>query len=169
MLDLRARGVLLGVCSKNNPDDALEVLDGHPEMLLRSTDFHADQANWDDKASNLLAIAAELNVGVDSIAFLDDNPAERSSRRPAAADGRGAPRRPTTRRRYAAAVRRSPLFERLSLSTEDRQRSEYYERERQRSEAMARRRRRWRTSSSRCAPASTSSRLPPTTSPASPS
>ncbi len=136
LLDLRARGVLLAVCSKNNHDDAVEVLDGHPEMLLRSKDFHAIKANWDDKASNLLAIAADLNVGIDSIAFLDDNPAERSfvarqlpmvSVLPVADDPAA----------YAPAVRRSPLFERLSLSTEDRQRSEYYERERERGEAMA--------------------------------
>jgi FkbH-like protein len=128
--------VLLAVCSKNNHDDAVEVLDGHPEMLLRSKDFHAIKANWDDKATNLMAIAAELNVGVDSIAFLDDNPAERSfvgrqlpmvTVLPVADDPAA----------YAPAVRRSPLFERLSLSEEDRQRSGYYERERQRSAALA--------------------------------
>ena len=55
----------------------MAVLRDHPEMLLRPEDFSAIRMNWDDKAANLEAIAAELNVGIESIAFLDDNPAER--------------------------------------------------------------------------------------------
>lgn len=131
LLDLRARGVLLAVCSKNNHDDAMEVLDRHPGMLLRSADFHVVRANWSDKATNLLEIAAELNIGIDAVAFVDDNPAERAlvarqlpavSVLPVGDDPRD----------LAPAVRRSPLFSRLVLSGEDRARGEYYQRERER-------------------------------------
>ena len=73
---LQRRGVLLAICSKNNPNDALAVLRDYPEMLLRPEDFAAVRMNWNDKA-NLRAIARELNVGLEAMALLDDNPAER--------------------------------------------------------------------------------------------
>src|SRR3981081_2940350 len=77
LLDLYRRGILLAVCSKNNPEDAMEALERHPEMLLRPQHFAAVRINWQDKAQNLREIAAELNIGIDTIAFLDDNPVER--------------------------------------------------------------------------------------------
>ncbi len=77
LLDLRQRGILLAICSKNNPSDAMEVLERHPEMLLRPEHFAAMRINWNDKASNLREIAEELNIGIDALAFLDDNPVER--------------------------------------------------------------------------------------------
>ena len=60
-------GAILAVCSKNNEADALEALDEHPEMLLRSKDFATLKINWTDKAQNLREIAAELNIGIDSL------------------------------------------------------------------------------------------------------
>jgi FkbH-like protein len=71
------RGILLAICSKNNWNDAMEVLENQPGMQLRPKDFAAIRINWVDKAQNLRDIAAELNVGIDSVAFLDDNPVER--------------------------------------------------------------------------------------------
>src|SRR5439155_845647 len=73
---LRRRGVLLAVCSKNDHATAVEPFERHPDMVLRMTDFAAFKANWQPKSENLRAIASELNLGVDSLVFLDDNPAE---------------------------------------------------------------------------------------------
>lgn len=71
-------GVLLAVISKNNEDDVWEAIDRHPDMELRKSDFVAWRINWKDKSSNLSEIAEELNIGTDSIVFIDDNPVERN-------------------------------------------------------------------------------------------
>ena len=80
---LLRRGVLLAINSKNNPDDALEVLQGHPAMVLRPSDFAAVRINWLDKPSNMVDIAKELNIGIDSMVFVDDEPTERAKMRQA--------------------------------------------------------------------------------------
>ena len=77
-LELRGRGVVLAVCSKNEEDAARSPFREHPDMLLREDDIAVFQANWTDKAANLRAIAEALNIGVDALVFLDDNPAERA-------------------------------------------------------------------------------------------
>jgi FkbH-like protein len=129
LLDIRGRGVLLAICSKNNHDEVMDVLQNHPEMLLRPSDFVAIRANWDDKATNIVSIADELNIGVDAIVFADDSPVECElvrRRLPEVTvlelDGE-----PST---FAARVRGSAWFERLSLSEDDRQRSAQYARRR---------------------------------------
>ena len=76
ILNLYHRGVILALCSKNNEDDVLEVLDKHPEMLLKKKHFATWQINWSDKASNIEQIAKDLNIGIDSLVFVDDNPFE---------------------------------------------------------------------------------------------
>jgi FkbH-like protein len=76
LLKLYHRGILLAINSKNNEDDALRILDEHPEMVLRRRHFAAVRINWQDKAANLRAIARELNIGLESLVFIDDNPAE---------------------------------------------------------------------------------------------
>jgi FkbH-like protein len=76
LLKLYHRGILLAINSKNNEADALEVIDKHPDMILRREHFASTQINWNDKASNLRAIAEDLNIGLDSIVMIDDNPAE---------------------------------------------------------------------------------------------
>jgi FkbH-like protein len=78
MLDLRRRGVLLTVCSKNNPDDAKLPFLQHPYSRLRLEDFSAFVVNWDDKAVNIRKISDQLALGSDSFVFLDDNPVERA-------------------------------------------------------------------------------------------
>ena len=75
---LAQRGVILAVCSKNDEANALSAFEKHPEMLLRRSDISCFVANWDDKATNLRRIARELNIGIDSLVFLDDNPFERN-------------------------------------------------------------------------------------------
>ena len=74
--DLQRRGVILAVCSKNDAENAKEGF-SHPDSVLKLEDFSAFKASWDPKPENIRAIATELNIGLDSIVFVDDNPAER--------------------------------------------------------------------------------------------
>ncbi|MCU1238594.1 MAG: FkbH like protein [Candidatus Solibacter sp.] len=133
LLDLTRRGILLAVCSKNNPADAMEAIEGHAGMILKPRDFAAMRINWEEKARNLREIAAELNIGLDSIAFLDDNPVERQHIREQAPEVIVIDL-PDDPMQYARAVRDSPWFERLTLSAEDRQRGELYAAQRERAE-----------------------------------
>jgi FkbH-like protein len=125
LLELKRRGVLLAVCSKNNPDDARLPFTEHPDTRLRLTDFAAFFANWTDKAENLRAIAAQLNVGLDSLVFLDDNPVERAWVRSQLPDVTvvelGA-----TPFGYVRDLDRGRYFQTVGLSDEDRGRSEMY-------------------------------------------
>lgn len=73
---LLERGVILAICSKNNAEDVNEVFSQRSDMVLQKDDFSASQVNWDYKHVNIQKIAAELNIGLDSIVFVDDNPAE---------------------------------------------------------------------------------------------
>ncbi len=134
MLDLSKRGILLAICSKNNPDDAMEALNNHPGMLLRPKHFAAMRINWGDKAQNLREIASELNIGIDSLAFLDDNPVERERVRTALPEVTVI-ELPDDPLDYAATLRECPVFERLTLSAEDQQRTAFYAEQRERSQA----------------------------------
>jgi FkbH-like protein len=75
--DLRQRGVILAICSKNDLENAKEGF-SHPDSILKLEDFSAFTANWNPKPENLREIAAELNIGLDSLVFVDDNAAERA-------------------------------------------------------------------------------------------
>ena len=134
LLDLSRKGILLAICSKNNLDDAMEALENHPGMLVRAKHFSAMRVNWTDKAQNLREIAQELNVGMDALAFLDDNPFEREQVRAALPEVTviDLPKNPLE---YASAVRNCAAFERLTLSAEDQQRSEMYAAQKQRAGA----------------------------------
>ncbi|MBQ2802386.1 MAG: HAD-IIIC family phosphatase [Lachnospiraceae bacterium] len=77
ILQMQRQGVLLGIVSKNNVEDAKEVLCNHPHMVLRPEDFCIQKINWKPKHENILEIAEELNLGLDSFVFFDDNPTER--------------------------------------------------------------------------------------------
>jgi len=74
---LKERGIILAVCSKNNENTAKEVFEKHPEMVLRLEDISVFIANWENKTDNIRKIQSILNIGFDSIVFIDDNPAER--------------------------------------------------------------------------------------------
>src|SRR5690606_5316648 len=76
MLQAREHGVLLALCSKNNPDDVWSVLTEHPDIDLRREHFVATKVNWQPKGANLTDLANELNLDPSSFVFLDDNPAE---------------------------------------------------------------------------------------------
>jgi FkbH-like protein len=77
ILEASKAGIILAVCSKNNEEDAIEVFEKHPFQMIKLNDISAYRINWRDKASNIEEIAQELNIGLDSIVFIDDNPAER--------------------------------------------------------------------------------------------
>ena len=77
LLQLARHGVILAICSKNNEADVLEAWEKNPAMVLKREHFSAIRINWKDKATNMRELAAELNIGLDSMVFLDDNPTER--------------------------------------------------------------------------------------------
>jgi FkbH-like protein len=76
VLALNMQGILIGICSKNNPADVEKVINSHPDMLLRSKYITINKSNWLDKVTNLKEIVRELNVGLDSLVFIDDSPFE---------------------------------------------------------------------------------------------
>ena len=77
LLLLKKRGLLLAVCSKNDEANALEPFMKLPDMVLKREDFVSFKANWDPKPDNIEQIARDLNIGLDALVFVDDNPAER--------------------------------------------------------------------------------------------
>ncbi|HXR17366.1 MAG TPA: HAD-IIIC family phosphatase [Terriglobales bacterium] len=122
---LRERGVILAICSKNDPAVAEAVFRDHPEMLLRRTDIAAFVANWEDKAANLRRIAEQLNIGIESLVFVDDNPAERARIRqslPMVA----VPELPADAAQYARCLADAGYFESVAFTTEDARRGEQY-------------------------------------------
>ncbi len=125
-LSLRARGIVLAVCSKNDDANARLPFQEHPDMLLREEHIAVFQANWRDKASNLAAIAQALNIGIDSLVFVDDNPAERAIVRehlPQVA----VPELPEDPSGYVAAVAAGGWFEAIAWSAQDGERAEQYQ------------------------------------------
>jgi len=136
MLDLYRRGIILAICSKNNPAEALEAIAQHRGMLLRPEHFAAVRINWNDKATNLREIAGELNIGIDSLAFMDDNPVERTWVREQLPEVTVL-ELPADPMGFAPALRDSPVFERLAISEEDRERGRMYAEQRQRAELQA--------------------------------
>jgi len=124
-LQLKARGVILAVCSKNDATIAETAFRDHPEMLLRRGDFAAFVANWEDKAANLKTIAARLNIGLDSLVFVDDNPVERARVReslPMVA----VPELPEDAAYYVGCLANAGYFETVSFTADDQLRAEQY-------------------------------------------
>jgi FkbH-like protein len=125
VLGLQRRGVILAVCSKNTESIAKEAFEKHPEMALRLHDISCFVANWDDKATNLGRIAERLNIGLDSLVFVDDNPAERSiirRLRPEVA----VPEMPEDPAYFVSALERHRYFQATAMSSEDLQRTAFY-------------------------------------------
>lgn len=123
--ELKNRGILLAVCSKNNEAAAKEPFEKHPEMILRLDDFSMFVANWEDKASNIRYIQETLNIGMDSIVFLDDNPFERNQVREAIPQIT-VPELPEDPAMYLKYLRKSNLFETISYSEADKTRTKQY-------------------------------------------
>jgi len=123
--ELKNRGMLLAVCSKNNDPTAREPFEKHPEMVLRLEDFSAFIANWEDKASNIQTIRKLLNIGMDSLVFLDDNPFERNLVRSMIPEIT-VPELPEDPALYLQYLRSLNLFETASYSAEDSGRTQQY-------------------------------------------
>jgi FkbH-like protein len=122
---LRERGIMLAVCSKNDDSIARAVFREHPDMLLREEDISVFQANWKDKASNLEAIAATLNIATNAIVFLDDNPAEREQVRQALPEV-AVPELPDDPASYPFLLLAAGYFESVSFTDDDRRRANQY-------------------------------------------
>lgn len=122
---LARRGVILAVCSKNDPETARLPFERHPDMVLRPEQIACFIANWSDKAENVRQIAAQLNIGVDSLVFVDDNPFERSIVRrelPSVA----VPELPEDPAHYARCLADAGYFEALHVTADDLERSGQY-------------------------------------------
>lgn len=130
--ELKNRGILLAVCSKNNESAAKEPFEKHPEMVLRLEDFSVFIANWEDKASNIRKIQQTLNIGMDSLVFLDDNPFERNLVRSMIPEVT-VPELPEDTALYLLYLRQLGLFEAASYSAEDSLRTDQYRTQAERS------------------------------------
>lgn len=125
LLKLKERGIILAVCSKNEEEIAKEPFLKHPDMVLKLEDMVIFKANWKDKVGNIKEIAESLNIGLDSIVFVDDNPVEREYVKinlPMVS----VPRMPSDPSDYIDAVSSGSYFETVLFSDEDSIRSTYY-------------------------------------------
>ncbi|MBQ3669655.1 MAG: HAD family hydrolase [Clostridia bacterium] len=123
--ELKNRGVMLAVCSKNDEANAREPFEKHPDMVLRLNDFSAFVANWENKADNIRLIQKQLNIGFDSMVFFDDNPFERQLVRTMLPEVE-VPELPEDPAEYVRFVRAQNLFDTATFSDEDRVRTERY-------------------------------------------
>jgi FkbH-like protein len=122
---LTRQGILLGVVSKNEETVALHAINNHPEMVLRQNDLAGWRINWNDKAENITELTAELNLGLQSVVFIDDNPVERDRIRHALPEVL-VPEWPNDILLYPSSLAGMRCFDAPSLSAEDRQRSSFY-------------------------------------------
>jgi FkbH-like protein len=122
---LAARGVVLAVSSKNDPEVALGPFERHPDMLLRRADFAAFEAGWGDKPAAVRRIAEELRLGLDALVFVDDNPAERALMRRTLPEV-AVPEIPPAPERYAQCLADAGYFEAVSFTADDAQRAAQY-------------------------------------------
>lgn len=133
LLELKKRGILLAVCSKNNEETAKLPFERHREMVLKLTDISMFVANWEDKASNLRRIQQTLNIGMDSMVFLDDNPFERNEVRSLIPEI-SVPELPEDPALYLSYLQELNLFETISFSDADQARTQQYQEEMLRSQ-----------------------------------
>lgn len=132
---LSNRGILLGLVSKNEESIALEAIVNHPEMILRTEDFAGWRINWEDKAKNVAELVDELNLGLQSVVFIDDNPAERARVREALPEVL-VPEWPRDKTLYQKALLELTCFDVPSVTAEDQERVKMYASERDRRSSM---------------------------------
>jgi FkbH-like protein len=133
LLALYQRGVILAINSRNNEDEALRAIRDHPFMVLREEHFATMKINWSDKISNMKEIAQELNIGLDSIVYFDDDPINRELMSKAIPQIKtiDLPDDPSL---YASTLMQINDFNTLVMTTEDRRRGEMYREEHKRTE-----------------------------------
>jgi FkbH-like protein len=128
---LKNRGIIVAVCSKNTESIAKEPFEKHPDMVLKLDDIAVFVANWETKVDNIRKIQSILNIGFDSIVFLDDNPFERNIVRENIPDI-CVPELPEDPAEYLEYLYTLNLFETVSFSNEDAERTKQYQVEAQR-------------------------------------
>ncbi len=133
---LTRMGVILGLVSKNDEAIALDAIRSHPDMVLKPEDFAGWRINWRDKATNIEELVAELNLGLDSVVFIDDSAAERGRVREALPQVL-VPDWPEDKLLYCQALEALRVFDRPSITSEDVARTAMYTAERQRNEVRA--------------------------------
>lgn len=126
VLELKEKGVILAVCSKNNDFDVREAFANHPDMLVRLDDLAVMLASWEDKPTAIRRIASILGIGLDSLVFVDDNPAEREAVRELLPEVDVIPL-PEDPAHYVRAVSNYPFFETPALTADDAARTEQYQ------------------------------------------
>jgi FkbH-like protein len=131
---MQNRGVVLAIASKNEELLAMSAIEQHPEMVLRKKDFVAWRINWEDKAKNIFEIAQELNLGLEAVVFLDDNPFERERVKHALPDV-FVPDLPTDPMLYKSFLLKLNCFNSISSSEEDLKRTELYALEKERTKS----------------------------------
>lgn len=131
LLSLYQRGIILAINSRNNPDDALKVIREHPYMVLREENFATMRINWNDKISNMKEISEELNIGLDSIVYFDDDPVNREliSKSMPEILTVNIPSDPSL---YAPTVMNLNDFNVFTITEEDRKRGQMYSQQRKR-------------------------------------
>ncbi|MCB9425704.1 MAG: HAD-IIIC family phosphatase [Flavobacteriales bacterium] len=125
---LKNRGIIVAVCSKNTESVAIEPFEKHPDMVLRMEDISVFKANWENKADNIRSIQQILNIGFDSMVFIDDNPFERNIVRENLPDVL-VPELPEDPAEYLEYLYGLNLFETISYSKEDADRTKLYQTE----------------------------------------
>jgi len=123
--DIKARGILLAICSKNNSADVEELFETRTGIPLQKSDFSASRVNWESKDKNIVSIAQELNIGLDAIVFIDDNPAECELIRQVLPEVKTI-QLPSDPSEYAELAINMPDFDKIKLTDEDKTKSEQY-------------------------------------------
>ncbi|MCP4609786.1 MAG: HAD-IIIC family phosphatase [Planctomycetes bacterium] len=129
VLNLYNRGVILALCSKNNNEDVWEVFRKHPDMILKEKHIATAQINWQDKAANIRQIALDLNIGMDSLVFIDDSEFEVNLIRKILPEVEVIHMPPARAKEYRNILASYGLFDTLTLSTEDKKRGSMYKAE----------------------------------------
>lgn len=135
ILDLERRGVILTLCSKNNEQDVWEVFEKHPHSLLRREHFAATRINWQNKADNIIDLAQQLNIGLDSCVFIDDSDTECEWVKTSLPE-LTVLQVPTLLYQYPSLLLKEGLFDTLNINDSDRVRNRQYQEETQRKEIM---------------------------------
>jgi FkbH-like protein len=133
ILSLHQRGIILAINSKNNFDDAIEIIRKHPYMILNENHFSSIKINWNDKVSNIKQIAEELNIGLDSIVFLDDDKVNQEFVKSMLPDV-FVPELPEDPSMYSKYLQNLIQFSILKITNEDKQRGKMYAQQKIRNE-----------------------------------
>jgi FkbH-like protein len=123
--DMKNRGLLLGIVSKNDETTALNAIESNPEMVLKESDFVGWRINWEDKAKNIVELVRQLNLGLQSVVFLDDNPHERARVREALPEVL-VPEMPEDKMLYRSFLLSLKCFDAPFMTAEDKTRTELY-------------------------------------------